>query len=395
VPPPNRKEAMERRHLLKATGLAAIAAGPALAAGPELGADAAGRDEGGTREMASSNTSGLPGQFARSARHASFYLDAGPKSGPAVILIHGWPEIALAWRHQIEALPRLGFRVVAPDLRGCGQSAAYDAYAAYAQREIVRDMIELADALDIKRAVWVGHDWGAAVAWNIARHHPDRCHAVAALCVPYDTLERGVDRLTPLVNRKIYPAAEFPAGQFEYVEFYHEHFDEARRSFEANVGSLFKVIMRRGDPEQAGKPFPTAFVRKQGGWFGPGRPAPDVPLDPAILDDADLASYVQAYQRTGFFGVNALYMNDADNDRYAQEARADAIEMPALFLSGQNDFVNDTEYSDLAGPMRAKCRNLTYKTIGSGHWMQHERPGEVNAALCGWIASKVPAAWPS
>ncbi len=384
---------MDRRYLLKATGMA-VAGGTTLVAASARGADPEQNDERSGR-MTDSDARDIKGQFARTARHASFYLEAGPSAGPAVIFIHGWPEIGLAWRHQIRPLSLLGFRTIAPDVRGCGQSASYDAHPAYAQREIVRDMIELADVLRIERAIWVGHDWGAAVAWNIARHHPDRCHGVAALCVPYDTLERGLARLTTLVNRKVYPKSEFPAGQFEYVAFYHDHFDEAQRSFEANLENTFKVIMRRGDPAQVGKPFPTAFVRKQGGWFGPGRPAPDVPVDRSILDDFDLAAYVQAYEKTGFFGVDSLYMNDADNDRFANETRSDVITMPALFLSGRNDFVNDTEYSALADPMRSKCNDLTHKTIVSGHWMQHEQPSEVSAAICVWIAAKVPAAWPS
>ncbi len=154
-------------------------------------------------------------------------------------------------------------------------------------------MLDLADLLDVDRALWVGHDWGASVVWNIATHYPARCHATAALCVPYQTLELGVDQLSSLVNRDIYPAAEFPAGQFEYIKFYHEQFDSARRAFEINLENTFKVLMRRGDPSQAGKPFPTALVRRQGGWFGGGG-APDVPLDRAILDDGDLDAYSRA-----------------------------------------------------------------------------------------------------
>ena len=109
----------------------------------------------------------------------------------------------------------------------------------------------------------------------------------------------------------------------------------------------------------------------------------------------DLAAYLRAYQYTSFFGVDSLYMNDADNDAYAGEALTDIIDMPTLFLSGRNNFVNDTERSTLADAMRSKCRNLTWKTTVSGHWMQHERSSEVSAAPCQWIGDKVPAGWPS
>lgn len=333
---------------------------------------------------------------ARTERHATAYLEAGPQSGPAIVLIHGWPEIGLAWRHQQRTLASLGFRVIAPDLRGCGRSAAYTQHARYAQREIVRDMVELADAAGIDRAVWVGHDWGASVAWNVARHHPERCHGVAALTVPLDTLERGLKRLSAHVNRTLYPAAEFPAGQYEYVAFYQEHFDDVLKVFDANVENLLKVLLRRGDPAQAGKPFPTANVRRQGGWFGPGMPPPAVPLDRAILDDDTFAAYVEAYRRTGFFGVNSLYMNDVDNDAYAAAAPAGGVlTMPALFLAGRFDYVNDVVGTGLLEPMKMACRQLAIRTLPTGHWMQNERPDEVSASLAGWISGRMPSIWPS
>lgn len=329
-------------------------------------------------------------RVASGERHATHYLEAGPSDGRPVVLVHGWPEFSLAWRHQLAALGDLGYRAIAPDLRGCGGSTRYRTHAAYAQREIVRDMIDLVDALGIEEAFWVGHDWGAAVAWNVARHHAARCAGVAGLCVPYDTLERGVERLASLVNRAQYPAAAFPMGQFEYVAFYHEQFEAATAAFEAELANTFKVIMRSGDPTQAGAVFPTALVRKQGGWFGPGAPAPDVPLDTAILEPWELAAYVRAYETTGFYGIDAFYMNDADNNAYAREAPSDVLAMPALFFSGRYDYVCDTERSDLTAPMRSLCRDLTIETIDAGHWMQHEKPTEVTAALATWFAARHP-----
>lgn len=330
-----------------------------------------------------------------SERHSSSYLEAGPHDGPAVVMLHGWPETSLAWRHQLTALGALGFRVIAPDMRGCGHSTIHSDHADYAQCEIVRDMIELIDGLEIARAVWIGHDWGSAVAWNIAAHHPDRCAAIASLCVPYRTLERGIDETSALLNRTQYPEAEFPAGQFEYIRFYHENFEAARKVFEGDPGATFKVIMRKGDPAVAGQRYPTAFVRKRGGWFGPGMPPPDVPLDESILSPDDLSAYVEAYRKTGFFGVNSLYMNDWKNRLYSDEA-ADGgqLSMPVLFLSGLYDYVSDTERSDLPRPMREHCADLTIQTLPTGHWMQHEEPALVNATICGWIARRVPDAWP-
>lgn len=378
---------MDRRSLLAAgaSGVLATAtaqAQPASAPAPTQPAPAGG-------------TPGLRTRAAVAGRHTTQYLEGGDPRGPAIVFVHGWPETSLAWRHQLRTFADLGFRVLAPDLRGCGGSTVHPATGAYSLREIVGDMLALADDAGLGRAVWVGHDWGATVAWSLASHHPERCNGVAALCVPYDTLERGLARMATLVNRDLYPAAEFPAGQYEYMALYHERFDEVRQLFDAHPEALLKVLLRRGDPQMAGKPFPTASVRRQGGWFGPGRPPPDVPLDPAVLDEATLQAYAAAYRRTGFFGINALYMNDRDNASYTDEApRRGAIDLPALFLAGRYDYVNDTAGTGLTGSMQAKCGDLSMATLACGHWMQNEQPAQVSAALAWWLARRIPQLWP-
>src|SRR5690348_17596045 len=113
--------------------------------------------------------------IAKSARHTSFYLACGAEDAPAIVFVHGWPELSISWRHQLPAFASLGFRAIAPDMRGYGRSSTYGKHADFAQREIVADMIELADSLNIDKAIWVGHDWGSPVVWNLASHHPDRC----------------------------------------------------------------------------------------------------------------------------------------------------------------------------------------------------------------------------
>ena len=117
-------------------------------------------------------------------------------------------------------------------MRGYGRSTVYSKHEDYAQELIVADMIGLLDSLGRKKAVWVGHDWGSPVVWNIASHHPDRCEAIASLCVPYWTLERGLEHIKQYINRDIYPADKFPSGQWEYQEYYLENFADAVRSFE-------------------------------------------------------------------------------------------------------------------------------------------------------------------
>jgi soluble epoxide hydrolase / lipid-phosphate phosphatase len=331
----------------------------------------------------------------RTKRHASFYLAAGPDDGPPIIFLHGWPELSLSWRHQLPVFGALGFRAVAPDLRGHGRSSIYDRHDAYCQREIVADMIELLDSLGAQKAIWVGHDWGAPVAWNIASHHPDRCHAVAALNVPYRTLELGLDVIVSLVNRETYPETDYPYGNWEYMRFYEENFDKAAQVMGANPEATIKALFRAGNPAIRGKPTALSEVRRDGGWFGGKTSAPDLPRDQRLLSETDLAAYVSAYKRTGFFGTDSLYMNHKANAAYAAEAlNGGHLEMPALFLGAEHDYTCDTVTSRLAEPMHAYVRDLTEGRVPSGHWMAQECPVYVNAHLSGWIATHVREVWP-
>ena len=109
---------------------------------------------------------------ARTPRHTSFCLAAGTPGATPIIFVHGWPELAISWRHQLPAMAALGFHAIAPDMRGYGRSSVYTTHADYALEHSVRDMIELLDHLGAERAIWVGHDWGAAVVWAIASHFP-------------------------------------------------------------------------------------------------------------------------------------------------------------------------------------------------------------------------------
>lgn len=330
----------------------------------------------------------------RSPRNSTFYLASGPKLATPIIFVHGWPELALSWRHQLPVFGALNFRAIAPDLRGHGRSSLYNTHDAYSQREIVADMIELLDSLGKEKAIWVGHDWGSGVVWSIASHHPDRCLAVANLCVPYATLERGLDVLVGLVNRDLYPESEYPFGNWEYQRFYEEHFTKATAAMEANVAATFKALFRAGNPDGKGKPSALSQVRRDGGWFGGRGMAPDLPRDDRIIAETDLQAYASAYQRTSFYGTDSLYMNHAANAAYAAEVVNDGyLDMPVLFLEPEYDYTCDCVSSRLTEPMRALCRNLVIKRIASGHWMAQEKPLDVNARLAEWLATKVPAAW--
>lgn len=333
--------------------------------------------------------------IVRTGKHQTFYLAAGPADGPVIIFVHGWPELSISWRHQLPCLAALGFRAIAPDLRGYGRSTVYDRHQDYALESVVADMIGLVDALGVEEAVWVGHDWGAPVVWSIASHHPERCHGVANLSVPYYSLERGLDGMLGLINRDVYPEDEFPAGQWEYQRFYEENFAAAIAPFDADPTKAIKALFREGDPAGKNKPSRTAHVRRDGGWFRGAPEPPDLDRDPNVMTEADLCAYAAALSRNGFFGPSSFYMNHPANAAYASRAvNGGVLEMPTLFIAAEYDFTCECIDSRLAEPMREHCTNLTERVVQSGHWVAQEKPAEVNAALVQWMATSLADIWP-
>ena len=157
--------------------------------------------------------------IVKTDRHTTFHLACGAEDAPVIVFVHGWPELSISWRHQLPCFAGLGFRAVAPDMRGYGRSSVYSRHEDYALEHTVEDMVELLDALGREKALWVGHDWGSPVVWSLASHRPERCFGVANLCVPYFAKGFAPDILVPLVDRSVYPFPQYPAGQWEYQLF--------------------------------------------------------------------------------------------------------------------------------------------------------------------------------
>jgi pimeloyl-ACP methyl ester carboxylesterase len=331
---------------------------------------------------------------ARSPRHTTFYVACGARDAAPIIFVHGWPELSISWRHQLTCFGNLGFYALAPDMRGYGRSSVYPTQADYAIEHAVADMLELLDSLGRDTAIWVGHDWGSPVVWSLASQYPEHCLGVVNLCVPYIPNGFALQNLVALLDRNVYPESEFPFGQWEYQRYYQEHFDDAVRAHEANIANTVKVLFRRGSPEGKGKPGRLTFVRRDGGWFGGQPAAPDVPLDSAVIGEAEFSMYVSALQRNGFFGPDSWYMNGERNAEYASRAaNAGRIDLPVLFLHGDYDYTCETIDSRLAEPMRRACTDLTEVLVHSGHWMAQEQPVAVNAAIARWLAVRFPALW--
>jgi len=324
------------------------------------------------------------------ARHHTAWIEAGPQDGPLMVLIHGWPELGLVWRAQIEHFAAQGWRCVAPDMRGYGGSAVPDRVSAYAVRELVGDMVELHDALGGAPAVWVGHDWGSAVAWAMASHHRERCRSVVSLCVPYFARGLALPNLVPLIDRALYPEDRYPVGQWDYWLHHREHFGRAARDFGADVRATMTMLYRTAPERRTGELAFSAGIRAAGGWFGKARRAPAMPRDETLLSQADFDALVAAFGATGFAGADAWYMNDAANLAFAAEAPDfGRLALPALFLHAARDTVCDTVGSRLAEPMREDCADLTEVTIDAGHALMLERPAEVNAAMTRWLEVRI------
>ena len=323
------------------------------------------------------------------ARHRTSYEEVGPADGPLMIFLHGWPELGIIWRAQLEHFARAGYRCIAPDMRGYGGSSVPPDQAAYAVRELVTDMTELHDALGGAPAIWVSHDWGAPVMWGLAAHHAARCRGVVSLCVPYQPKGFAVPTLVPLVDRALYPESEYPVGQWDYFLFYRENFDLAAKDFEANIAGTLAFMFRSGSPAVVGKPSRTARTRAKGGWFGNHRGALPMAREEGLMSADDFARFVAAFERTGFRGANAWYVNDESNVAFATAApNGGHLDMPVLFLHAAWDQTCETVQSRLADPMRASCTNLTESKVDAGHQLMMETPVEVNRLIADWLSKQ-------
>jgi pimeloyl-ACP methyl ester carboxylesterase len=145
----------------------------------------------------------------------------------------------------MEAFASEGWRCVAPDMRGYGGSSAPAASEAYTMNKIVADMVELHDYLGASPAIWVGHDLGSPVAGALTAHHPERSRGVVFTSVPYSPESFALPSLLPLIDRKLYPADQYPDGQWDYYRFHLTHFEETVADFDADIPATLRHLPSR------------------------------------------------------------------------------------------------------------------------------------------------------
>ncbi|MFF3949493.1 alpha/beta fold hydrolase [Streptomyces sp. NPDC001902] len=297
-------------------------------------------------------------------------------SGPLVLLVHGFPESWYSWRHQLPALAAAGYRAVAMDVRGYGRSSRPTETSEYRMRALVDDNVALVHALGEETAVVIGHDWGANIAAASALLHPDVFRAVGLLSVPY----------TP-------PGGPRPSDVFARMggdqEFYVSYFQQPGRA-EAEIepdvrGWLagFYAALSAGTMPAPGQPDPH-FV-SAGGTLRDRFPADRLP---SWLTEADLDHYAGEFERTGLTGALNRYRNmDRDWEDLVQ-FNGVPLTQPSLFIGGTLD-ASTTWLSDAIDAYPTTLPGLVSSHLldDCGHWLQQERPQEVNHLLTNWLAA--------
>ncbi len=255
-------------------------------------------------------------------------VEAGDPAGPAVVLCHGFPESAHSWRHQLEPLAAAGYHVLAPDQRGYARSSAPGDVDAYGIDQLSGDLLGLLDDTGHDDAVFVGHDWGALVVWDLARLHPGRVRAVVNASVPVHAVAGAADRADegavrgPLLLHPLLPAGRSGRGRAGGRRRAHDAHDP--------VGG----VRRRPSPTSSRSPCPPRVTASSTRWSRSDRCRAS--CRPWLTAD-DLAAYVDAFEASGFFGPVSWYRNlDANH------ARVEGLPpppMPVWFIGGTRDAV--------------------------------------------------------
>ncbi|MZG15874.1 alpha/beta fold hydrolase [Streptomyces sp. SID5914] len=298
--------------------------------------------------------------------------------GPLVVLLHGFPECWYSWRHQLTALADAGYHVVAPDQRGYGTSDRPEAVDAYTIFDLTGDVIGLIHALGDERAFVVGHDWGAQVAWHTALFRPDVVRGVAGLSIP---------PLTRMDTPPLRTMRELFDGQFYWNYFETPGVAEAEFSRDVRTALLRLLYADSGDNHARAEPGPQLVA--PGGGFLDGMPEPAE--TPAWFTQEDLDVFTESFTASGFAGPLNWYRNMDHNWRLTAPWARATLHVPAMYAVGDRDPVMGMfgGAEQLRQTVMTSFPTLSDPLVlpGTGHWIQQERPTEVNAALVDFLKS--------
>lgn len=297
-------------------------------------------------------------------------IDAG--QGPPLILCHGFPELAYSWRHQVPALVEAGYRVVVPDMRGYGRTSQPTDISAYSIDHLAGDLHGILDDIGADRAVFIGHDWGAEVVWNLSVLAPERMAAVAGLSVPFRPR-------TPV------PPTDLFRNLFGDNFFYILYFQEpgvADAELNADPVKTIRHFIAAGSGE-AGNFADMASMMEPAEGKGLLDRFPAEVRIPSWMTESDVAVFVEHYSRTGFTGGLNYYRNFDRNWELLEPVADRKVEMPAAFLTGSNDV---GAVIPMAGEEWVPDLRVNETLPGAGHWLHQQRPEEVNRLLVDFLA---------
>lgn len=304
------------------------------------------------------------------------YFACGPEAGTPVVLCHGWPEIAYSWRHQMRALAQNGYRVIAPDMRGYGFTggpSGPDFVETYDSEHLTGDLCNLLDHLNLKSAVFGGHDWGGFVVWDMAVRHPERVLGVIGVntpyiartdCNPLDWIRRTYGDTMYMVEFQTYGRGEDVLSK------------DTRRSLEFIIrkSHITAEMWESLSPKKRRIELLRAVETPREFW--PGEP---------LFSDDDMQVYVDAFERSAWEGGINWYRNITRNWKNSADLPTE-ISVPCLMISAENDVILSPSLSD---DMEDHIANLTRETIANcGHWTQEEKPDHLNRCMLDWLDSQ-------
>ena len=304
------------------------------------------------------------------------YYEAGPREGVPVILCHGFPELAFSWRHQIKALGDAGRWVIAPDQRGYGLSSKPDGIPSYDIDHLTGDIVGLMDHLGVEKAILAGHDWGGFVVWQAPLIHPDRVAGVIGLNTPF--MPRAPADPIAIMRARF--------GPDMYIVWFQTP-GEADAVLGADPDKTMRFFMRKppglaaaaAEPNASGSTF--AIKDLLNGWDG-------VSGGDQLLSAEELKVFADAFGAGGFTGPINWYRNFTHNWKRAENLPTRIDGIPCLMITAELDAVLPPS---AAKHMPGVIGDLeTTLVLGSGHWTQQEKPGEVNRLMLHWLDRRFP-----
>lgn len=287
--------------------------------------------------------------------------------GKPVLFLHGFPELWYSWRYQLPYLAESGYRAIAVDLRGYGQSSVPDNVRSYSMRNMVEDIVQLLNELNLDRVALVGHDWGANIAWTCAQMHPERFNVLITLSVPFSP--RPPMPLTELIKKN--------SSSFNWLMYFQEE-GIAESELENDIETSLRRIYY-GLSGDAPDELPAKLVAQLPKDSTLLDPIPDPQSLPKWLQKEDLTYFVNNFKLTGFTGALNRYRNvDYDWADLEKESQRKVIQ-PTLFIGGELDTATRFNKRGLEA-MNQYVPNIKDKIIipGSGHYVQQEANEDVN-----------------